>query len=392
MDKPVEYNQNNLEQPLYQTGQQIPYQASNQTPMPEPQPVKRRFKLSRFFLALLLFSILNFGVLFVAHLIMNGQGPTGINLMASEFLMTALFASLVMTILASIPANRPLRVLKNLVRVIAIVLAFALAWANGTGYYFQNEFMYQDLPYEQEDLDEASADSQLERIEIRLSNDKIMGGWIWKNAGDSAKQPLLLYFGGNGEESTSSILKFKESRTEAFKGYNVMTIDYPEYGLSKGPEGENYIFEFAEAAYAYAKQLPYVDTDRIVIGAWSIGTGTAVRLAAKVQPNGLLLIAPFQNGRKLVYGFAKNILDLDIPIPLLMRNSYKSERYAEQYHGPTLVLASQNDQVIASEQSEALNEHFSNSEMLLRDGISHSGFWNDEASVAKITQFMASLK
>lgn len=318
--------------------------------------------------------------------------PGFFSLLESEFLITAAIATVVMAILAGIPANRPVRGLKNFARVIAIILAFALVWINGAAYFGQNLFMYYDIPYFPENYALVSANPEFDEVQIDLAGKKVAGGWIWKNVGTKEKSPLFIYFGGNGEESTSGIESFKSRRFAALEGYNVMMIDFPQYGLSKGTKGENGIYELAQAAYKYAQTLPYVDEDRIVVGGYSLGSGTAVRVAAEFQPKALLLISPFQNGKELVYGFAKNSMDLDIPIPILIRNTYKSEKYADKFDKPTLVISSHNDKMISLEQSEALNKHFSNSEFLVRDDTTHNSYWSDEVVVAKIAEFLKEQK
>lgn len=166
-------------------------------------------------------------------------------------------------------------------------------------------------------------------------------------------------------------------------------MDNPGYGRSDGKAGEESILQMARAAYDFAAAHPSVDRDRIVVGGWSLGTGTAARLAAEKQPAGLLLLSPFYNGKEMVNAFGENMLEMDFPVPPVpIRNPFKSNTYARKIACPTLIVAAKDDRMIPYAQSERLSKEFLNVELVTLEEGGHSAAWYEEASVAKIGSFL----
>lgn len=61
-----------------------------------------------------------------------------------------------------------------------------------------------------------------------------LNGWLKYNA-EETKAPLLIFFGGNSQNSSNTCKYFKEHKTSSsFEGYHFLYVDYPGYGLSDG--------------------------------------------------------------------------------------------------------------------------------------------------------------
>ena len=104
--------------------------------------------------------------------------------------------------------------------------------------------------------------------EIKIDNNgKLINGWFYNNVqNDSEEAPLLLFFGGNAQNSSNTCLSFLQSNIyQYFDGYNFMIVDYPSYGLSEGKISDVTMFDTALKTYDYAVQLENVDEDKIVI-------------------------------------------------------------------------------------------------------------------------------
>ena len=80
---------------------------------------------------------------------------------------------------------------------------------------------------------------------------------------------------------------------DVFSNYNLMLIDYPGYGISKGKPSDDSMFIASKYILEYATKMSDVDIDNIVIMGCSIGTGVASYCASENDASGLILVAPY---------------------------------------------------------------------------------------------------
>jgi len=187
-------------------------------------------------------------------------------------------------------------------------------------------------------------------VEFTAGNGKTYRGMMYQPINEAA--PLIIYFGGNGECSYSH-MRSRDAlgQWDYFAGYNYLFVDYEGYGLNPGKTSYTSIYEGALAAYDYALTLAVVDPERIVAMGFSLGTGSAVYLAAKRSVAGLILAAPYANG----YDIYNNALPVFYgPLKLLVRQKLPSDRYAPLVTCPALIIASRRDEVIPFSSSERL--------------------------------------
>jgi pimeloyl-ACP methyl ester carboxylesterase len=362
---------------------------------------KRKLSPGRIFISLIFALLLSFGFLFLLNFLvqrfLSGKGALPeelamFSMLRTDMYIAAGFLTFLLILLFAIPANRPGRTAKNVLRVLLIPLVIVTVWYFGVTTALQDVFMFPRVQSEQTNIDVLRANPGYKELKIDLDGGKHVGGWIYTPAGTDSKKPLFIYFGGNAEEATGSVTSFEGSRAKYFEGYNILMMDLPGYGLSNGNPNDNENFEYASATYDYAKTLPFVDSNRIVVGGWSIGTGTAIRLAADKQSAGLLLLAPFQNGTALVNGYKENIMNLKFPLPFITRNAYDNEKHARAYKGPVFVATSKTDNMISDEQSIALAKNFENVELIVLEDEAHFGYWYNEKIEAKIQTFLAEFR
>ncbi|MDR0465069.1 MAG: hypothetical protein LBG94_08160, partial [Treponema sp.] len=161
-------------------------------------------------------------------------------------------------------------------------------------------------------------------IKFTSDNGKTYHGMMYQQTEGIA--PLVIYFGGNGECSH----RFMRERDQGgiwryYSGYNVLFVDYEGYGLNDGAPHYLNIYERSLALFDYASLLPNVDSSRIVTMGYSLGTGSAVYLAANRPVAGLILAAPYANG----YDIYNNILPVfKGPLKLLVKQKLPSDKYA----------------------------------------------------------------
>lgn len=108
---------------------------------------------------------------------------------------------------------------------------------------------------------------------------------------------VLIYCHGNGEDCCSSRHLFEEL---AAQGISVLSVDYRGYGLSGGRFSEKGCFEAVHAGYNWLLAQGKRPSD-IVAWGYSLGSCSAIELAATEEVGGLILQTPFYSG----YRFAR---------------------------------------------------------------------------------------
>jgi len=105
-----------------------------------------------------------------------------------------------------------------------------------------------------------------------------------------AEQPkgVILYFHGNAGDLSrwGNITSYFVERN-----YDVLVMDYRTYGKSKGALSEHALYSDAQMCYDYLKDR-YNENDITIYGR-SLGTGIGTYIAAKNNPNQLILETPY---------------------------------------------------------------------------------------------------
>ena len=225
-------------------------------------------------------------------------------------------------------------------------------------------------------------------IEFTAANGKTYHGMMYQAS--EGKAPLLIYFGGNGECSYNN-LRYHETydRWATFAGYHYLYMDYEGYGANSGQADYLNMYEEALAIYDYAVTLASVDSDHIVAMGYSLGTGSAVYLAANRSVAGLILQAPYANGHDLY----NNMLPIFVgPLQLLEKQKLPSEQYAPDVGCPTLIIASRSDEAVPFASSMRLSELITGEvEFMTLDNVSHNGIFQEERVREKIKSFLEKL-
>ena len=151
-----------------------------------------------------------------------------------------------------------------------------------------------------------------------------------------AGKPLILYFHGNGGS-----LRYRADRFRALVagGNGLVALSYRGYGGSTGSPSEAGLIADAEAAYGFA--LRQVPAERVVVFGELLGTGVAVALAASHKVGAVVLQSPFTSAADIgamVYWF--------LPVRLLMKDPFYSDRSIKQVTAPLLILHGERDRVV----------------------------------------------
>ena len=216
-------------------------------------------------------------------------------------------------------------------------------------------------------------------------NGKTYHGMMYQ--ADDKKAPLVIYFGGNGEVSYRN-MRMREANNQwpYFPGYSYLFVDYEGYGLNGGRTHYLNMYEQSLAAFDYAVSLANVDSNRIVAMGFSLGTGSAVHLAANRPIAGLILAAPYANG----YDLYNNVVPVFFgPLRLLVRQKLPSDEHAPFVNSPVLIIASRRDEIIPFSSSQRLSKLFSgNVEFMVLDNALHNDIFQTDGVLNRVRSFL----
>lgn len=197
-----------------------------------------------------------------------------------------------------------------------------------------------------------------------------LSGFMRKSGNGPA--PLVLYFGGNGDNAAHMIRYLADNRASAFRGCHLAMIDYPGYGLSEGKPSDVSFKRMALAAYDTFSAREDV-TDIVVLG-YSIGTGPANYVAANREVAGLILMAPYADGADL-FNTAVNVFYG--PLKLLVTYNMSSVDFARDVAVKPLIFATEQDELVPYASSVRLSEAYPGGcEFVTVPQIHHGDFWH----------------
>ena len=205
------------------------------------------------------------------------------------------------------------------------------------------------------------------------------------------KAPLIIYFGGNGEGSYRHMrMREIQNQWSYFAGFNYLFVDYVGYGLNGGRIHYLNMYEQSLAVFDYAAALPNVDNSRIVIMGYSLGTGSAVYLAANRPVAGLILATPFARG----YDLYNNVIPIFFgPMRMLVRQKLPSEEFAPYITCPVLIIASRDDEIIPFSSSERLASLFPGYvDFMILDNVRHNDIFQAGEVFGRVQSFLEGIK
>ncbi len=216
--------------------------------------------------------------------------------------------------------------------ITAIISIASLSYLAGATYLY----LFQEKLIFRTDL--APKDVELPQEAKRLFIDGIEVGLI-----DRGSDTTLFYFGGNANNALEFLHLAKDF------GINVVVMNYPGYGHSKGKPSQNSIFEAALKVFNHFK-----NRHNILVGR-SLGTGVAAFVASKHKVDKLILITPYHS--------ITHLAQLRYPIypaKLLVRHPFETWRYMQQTKIPTYILLAQYDNTTPKSTFEELKPFIAN--------------------------------
>jgi pimeloyl-ACP methyl ester carboxylesterase len=179
-------------------------------------------------------------------------------------------------------------------------------------------------------------------LEIVATDGTRLRGWM--RGASAMPAPVVLYFGGNAEEVSGTLVDPRWPRD-----WTIVAINYRGYGTSEGTPGELALVADAQVIYDAIVVQPEVDARRIVVLGRSLGTGVAVKLAAARALAGLILVSPFDS----LVALGRTHYPW-LPVSTLLRHRFDSDVDARRIQVPLLAIVADRDSIIPHERSQAL--------------------------------------
>lgn len=148
--------------------------------------------------------------------------------------------------------------------------------------------------------------------------------------------PTVLFFPGNGDVLAGRVGRFRAITSD---GTGLVALSYRGYAGSTGSPSEEGILKDAAAAYAFTTAR--YAADHIVAWGFSLGTGVAVALASEHAIGKLILEAPYTS----TVDVAASLFPI-VPVRLLIRDPFHSDRRITQVTAPLLIMHGENDNTI----------------------------------------------
>lgn len=218
-----------------------------------------------------------------------------------------------------------------------------------------------------------------EEIMIPIDDKIQLQGWmIQKNLQDL---PTLIVFGGQGEEITHLVDDF-DRHIDA----NVLLINYRGYGGSTGSPKEKDLKSDAVAIYHYLLSHYGVRPEQVMTAGRSLGSGIAFHLAVKVGLSKAILITPYDSIEKVAGHYYPGFF-----VRFFLADKFKTIDLCPAYGANTLILATQQDDVIPFERTQNLYDHIlSSKQMVCIDHATHNSILKFDEAWQAMAQFVIS--
>jgi hypothetical protein len=159
----------------------------------------------------------------------------------------------------------------------------------------------------------------------------------WYHPPSSEREPLVVFFHGNGSDLASAFLKMRPF-LEA--GFGLLAAGYRGYSGNPGKPSEPGLSADARSLLEWAAAQGY-GRERLVFYGESLGTAVAVKLASERPPSALVLEAP-----------PSSIADVAaahywyLPVRLLIRDPWDSLSRIAKVGAPVLIMHGERDRVV----------------------------------------------
>src|SRR5262245_39731780 len=215
---------------------------------------------------------------------------------------------------------------------IAVVLAAGYLAGLGVLYARQRDMLFPIPPVGRTAPEIAGLPEAEEHVLTTADGEKVI---VWHVPAKPGR-PVVLFFPGNGDFLAGRVSRFKAVTSD---GTGLVALSYRGYAGSSGSPSEQGLLEDASAAYAFTAAR--YEPNRIVAWGFSLGSGVAVAIAAEHPIGKLILEAPYTS----TVDVASSMFRI-VPVSLLMRDQFHSDRRIGRVTVPLLIMHGDNDPAI----------------------------------------------
>lgn len=163
------------------------------------------------------------------------------------------------------------------------------------------------------------------------------------------KGELVLGFGGNGWNGQD----VAEYLHMLFPAVHVVAFHYRGYRPSTGTPSASALIEDAPLVYDLAVER--LQPRKVFAAGFSIGGGIAAELSTRRRIDGLLLVTPFDSLKSVAQSFYAWL-----PIAPFFTHEINTAAALEKSKTPCAIFAAANDEIVASERTDALRKRAPN--------------------------------
>ena len=238
----------------------------------------------------------------------------------------------------------------------------------------------------EEMIDEGS--SGLDRIDIRVSESDVILSGYFLDCPDT--DDLIIYLGGINDDAAGNMEQFLSiyPLNTLASGYDIACIDWAGYGLSSGQANEASLVASAAAILDHFSGHEKTE-GKVILTAYSMGTGPAVYAASHCGCDGLILISPYAEAKDLY----NSVIDIfHGPFEMLQPYKMRSIQYAADVDIRPLIIASEDDSRVPYASSLKLADAFpEGADVVTLHKITHGELMRSEEVTDAIFKYLESV-
>jgi len=214
-------------------------------------------------------------------------------------------------------------------------------------YLFQSRLVF--MPYRELNGTPADIGLDFEQLRLPIANtEQYIHAWSVPLASENDSGRWVLFCHGNAG-NISHRLPLIQRLHKA--GFSVLIFDYRGYGESPGKPSEENTYQDVKTAWNWLVDKKNARPKDIMVYGRSLGGSIAAWLAARENPGMLVIESSFTS----IIEMGRNAYPY-LPVAWLSRFKYPTLKYVQEYEGPTLILHSEDDEIVPIEMGRELYE------------------------------------
>lgn len=175
--------------------------------------------------------------------------------------------------------------------------------------------------------------SLIEPVVLTSMDNKIYGFFVMGNPDSSVNnQVTILYYHGKDENINREWCRVEHLWE---MGYNVFLIDYQGYGKSEGEPSGEALFSDGRESLKHLQSRTDIDTSKIVVYGWSLGSFVATYIASEIyHPSALILESAPASVTALLHDSAL----IGLPGSYVAEADFDNERRISDIECPLLMI------------------------------------------------------